>query len=71
VYLRFPLLDGAGNPPWLLRLAVEAVVSLLRAGVPALVFCSAGMSRTPAIAEGAVARLRGLTFDEGLALVAR
>ncbi len=71
VYLRFPLLDGAGNPPWLLRLAVEAVVSLLRAGTPTLVFCSAGMSRTPAVAGAAVARLRGLRLEEGLALTAR
>jgi hypothetical protein len=25
VYCRFPLLDGAGNPPWRLRAAVETV----------------------------------------------
>ena len=30
IYCRFPLIDGTGNPAWLLRLAVETVASLLR-----------------------------------------
>jgi protein-tyrosine phosphatase len=67
VYLRFPLVDGAGNPPWLLRLAVETVVALLQSGVPTLVFCGAGMSRTPCVAGAALAVVRGCTLSEGLA----
>ena len=49
VYCRFPLLDGAGNPRWLLRMAVDTVAGLLRSDTPALVYCSAGMSRSPAV----------------------
>ena len=68
VYCRFPLLDGGGNPPWLLRAAVETVASLLRAGVPTLVYCGACMSRTPTVAGAAIASVRGCPPVEGLAL---
>ena len=54
-YLRFPLVDGGGNAEWLLRGAVEAVAGLMRAGVPTLVACSAGMSRSLAVAAAGVA----------------
>lgn len=36
MYLRFPLVDGEGNPAWLLRAAVDALTGLLTAGVPTL-----------------------------------
>ncbi len=49
VYLRFPLVDGGGNPDWLLRMAVVAVMDLVEAKVPTLVACSGGMSRSPAV----------------------
>jgi hypothetical protein len=68
VYCRFPLVDGSGNPPWLLRAAVETVAGLLRAGVPTLVYCGACMSRTPAIAGAAIALVQGYTLVEGLAI---
>lgn len=71
VYLRFPLVDSEGNPPWLLRMAVEAVVELLNARVPTLVACSAGASRSPAVAGMALARWKGIPPAEGLALVGR
>lgn len=70
VYCRFPLLDGPGNPPWMLRAAVEAVAGLLRSRTPTLVACGAGMSRTPVITAAAVARLRGCSLVEGLAVAA-
>ncbi|AWM37730.1 protein phosphatase [Gemmata obscuriglobus] len=54
VYCRFPLVDGAGNPSWLLRTAVETVAGLLRAHIPTLVFCGAGMSRSPAVSAVAL-----------------
>ncbi|MBX9623016.1 MAG: hypothetical protein K2X82_04300 [Gemmataceae bacterium] len=54
VYLRFPLVDGAGNPPWLLSAAVWAVSNLLWHGVPTLVACDGGMSRSLAIATRAI-----------------
>jgi protein-tyrosine phosphatase len=59
LYCRFPLVDGTDNPPWLLRAAVECLTSLLRDGVPTLVYCSVGLSRTPAVAAAALARLHG------------
>ncbi|MHC5540006.1 protein-tyrosine phosphatase family protein, partial [Singulisphaera rosea] len=47
-YFRVPLIDGEGNPPWRLRMAISIVADLLRSNVPTLVYCGAGMSRTPA-----------------------
>ncbi len=66
-YCRLPLIDGPGNPRWLLRLAVAIVEDLLRAGTPALVACSAGMSRSPCIVGAALARVQGRPLPEGLA----
>src|SRR5882724_3262130 len=71
VYCRFPLLDGSDNPPWLLRAAVDTTATLLRANVPTLVFCSGGMSRTPAVAACALACVTGRSAEECLAEVAR
>ena len=50
VYLRFPLVDGGGNPPWLICAAVHAVEGLVRLRVPTLVACDGGMSRSVVIA---------------------
>jgi len=68
VYCRFPLIDGEGNPRWLLRAAVETVAALLREDVPTLVYCGASMSRTPSVAGAAIALVRGCPLAEGLAL---
>jgi hypothetical protein len=54
VYLRFPMVDGGNNPPWLIRAAVHAVEGLVRLGVPTLVACDGGMSRSPAVAAVAI-----------------
>lgn len=54
VYLRFPLADGADNPPWQLTAAVHAVAGLVRLGVPTLIVSDGGTSRSPAIAAAAV-----------------
>jgi len=70
-YLRIPLVDGTGNPPWLILTAVEAVASLLRSGVPTLVFCGAGLSRSPSIVAAALAIVRGCCPDESLADICR
>ena len=66
VYLRFPLVDGEGNPAWLLRLAVDAVAELLTAGAPTLVACSAGASRSPVIAAMAIAKWQGIRPEDAL-----
>lgn len=60
-YCRFPLVDGPGNGKALIRSAIEATVSLVRGGVPTLVFCSAGMSRSPAVAAAVMAIVSGRT----------
>jgi hypothetical protein len=70
VYLRFPLVDAPGNPPWLLRATVEAVAGLTRADVPTLIYCAAGLSRTPCIAGAALALARGCSPADGLTIVA-
>ncbi len=54
VYLRFPLIDGAGNLPWLVCAAVQGVEGLMRLQVPTLVACDGGMSRSIAIAAAAM-----------------
>ncbi len=69
ILLRIPLIDGAANPRWLLELAAESVVRLLQHHVETLVACSGGMSRSPVLVAGAIARLRGWSFEQALALV--
>jgi protein-tyrosine phosphatase len=70
-YCRFPLIDGPGNPVWLLRAALETVACLLRSNTPTIVVCSAGMSRSPGIAAAAIAMAQGIAPDVALALVLR
>ena len=66
VYCRFPLLDGEGNDPAVLRTAIETTSTLIGQQVPTLVFCGAGMSRSPAIAAAAWAVAERLHLDECL-----
>lgn len=61
IYCRIPLIDGDGNPAERLRLAVRTVLQLLRDNIPTLVACNHGMSRSPAVASFALARLRYIT----------
>jgi hypothetical protein len=60
VYLRLPLLDGTGNPPWLLRVVLSTVEALILSRVPTLIACGAGMSRSPAVAAVVAARFVGI-----------
>jgi hypothetical protein len=71
VYCRFPVVDGPGNPAELLRLAVGTVAALVRARTPTLVYCSAGMSRSPAVVAAALAAARGGTPGEWLGRLAQ
>lgn len=54
VYARFPLVDGPGNPAWVVRAAINTVAALLQQGTATLVCCSAGMSRSPAVSAAAL-----------------
>jgi protein-tyrosine phosphatase len=69
VYFRFPLMDGAGNPAWLLQAAVAMVEQMLKTNTPTLIVCSAGISRSPMIAACGLARWRGCSLEEALAVV--
>lgn len=68
-YCRLPIVDGVGNDLLKLRLAVDTLEALLRANVPTLVFCSAGMSRSPAVAAPAVVRIYGQPLIDCLAQI--
>jgi protein-tyrosine phosphatase len=69
VRCRYPLSDGGDNPTWLLRLAAESVATMLRAEVPVLVCCSAGMSRSICVSAAGLALAEGRPFREALSLV--
>jgi hypothetical protein len=71
VYCRFPLIDGAGNPPWMLQIAIRTASELLQRNTPTLIFCSAGMSRSVAIAAAALSSVHGTTLEMELERVVR
>ena len=70
LYQRFPLLDGSGNLPEFLMLAVGTVEALVRLRVPTLVCCGMGLSRSPAVAAVALAIVRDEPPDEVLRMLA-
>jgi hypothetical protein len=71
VRCRFPIAEGGDNPSWLLRLAAESVATLIRAGVPTLVCCASGLSRSVCIAAGGLALVDGIPLEDALVRVAR
>lgn len=66
IYCRIPLVDSGGNSDSTVKFAVQTVVDLLAAGKQTLVACSAGMSRSPAIAAAALAVTREADPDDVL-----
>lgn len=70
IYCRFPLLDGEGNSPSLLRTAVQTIASLIQSRTPTLVACSGGMSRSPALTAAALAHANRESADEWLRKIA-
>jgi len=69
VRFRFPLSDGGDNPSWLLKMACESVCSLLRAGIPTLVCCASGLSRSICVAAAGIALSDRQSFDQAFSLV--
>lgn len=69
IYCRFPIVDGVGNDPAVLRLAIDTVIALMQNGTPTFLFCSAGMSRSPAILAAAIARQTKRSLSDCLAEV--
>jgi protein-tyrosine phosphatase len=47
-------------------LAIETVASLLRAEIPTLVFCRAGMSRSPSVVAAALSLVEGGSPEDRL-----
>lgn len=66
VYCRFPLIDGSGNQPTILRAAVETTATFIKSGTPTLVACGAGMSRSPAVVAAAMSALEAGTLPKAL-----
>ena len=66
IWARIPLLDGSGNPPHRIQLAVSTLAQLLTQHVPTLVCCSQGLSRTPVIVALALAQLERVSPQKAL-----
>ncbi|WP_380674319.1 protein-tyrosine phosphatase family protein [Salinigranum sp. GCM10025319] len=64
-----PLVDGPQNDPERFAAAVDTLRSLLDDGECVLVHCSAGASRSVAVAAAALALVRGVAVDEALSTV--
>ena len=70
VYCRFPILDGEQSFPTALHMAIETLVLFLQGEAPTLVCCSAGMSRSPAVAAAALSIVQGGSPDDRLREIA-
>jgi len=70
VFCRIPLIDGTGNDPVLLNLAIDTVAALQRSRISTLVCCGGGMSRSPAIAAAALSAVEHKPLEECLRIVA-
>ena len=70
ILCRFPLLDGIGNRPGILAMAVETTAALVRSRTPTLICCGAGMSRSPAVAAAALTLAYGGAPEQWLKTIA-
>lgn len=66
IYLRFPLHDDDSNSPVLLRTLRDTLETVVGNLIPTLIACSAGMSRSPAIAAVIVSQFMGVSPEEAL-----
>lgn len=69
-YCRIPLNDGPGNNPAILRLAVSTTAEFVKAKIPALVACGAGMSRSLAVTAAALSVVNRQHPDDALRQIA-
>lgn len=69
VYCRFPVVDGEQGCQPILRTAIETVASLVKKEIPTLVFCRAGMSRSPSVVAAALSLVQGGSPNDWLARV--
>jgi hypothetical protein len=66
VYCHFPITDGVQDVQSILDVAIQTLVSLLKNQVPTLVYCGAGMGRSPAVAAAALSIVQGGTPGDKL-----
>jgi predicted protein tyrosine phosphatase len=66
IYCRFPIVDSNGNTDCLLTAAIRCILLLVESHHRTLIACSAGMSRSPAIASVAIALLSDHSPEECL-----
>lgn len=66
IYCRFPVVDSGGNTDATLIAAIQCLVSLIRLKHRTLIACSAGMSRSPAVAAVALALITSRSPEECL-----
>ena len=66
---RFPVSDGGDNPDWLLKLAADSVAAFLKAGLPVIVCCSAGLSRSVCMSAAGLSLAERRPFNEALRIV--
>ncbi len=66
IYCRFPLLDGEGNSPVLMKSAIDLIVSFVQAQTSTLVAYSGGMSRSPLIVSAVLTTVDGIELDEAI-----
>jgi predicted protein tyrosine phosphatase len=71
IYCRFPLVDGDGNSNAIIEAALRCLLALIENNVRTVVSCSAGMSRSPAVAAAAIAIVTGCSPDETLVMITR
>jgi protein-tyrosine phosphatase len=69
IYCRFPLTDGEGNSPAILAMAIRCLSMLVKHELRTLVACSAGMSRSPAIAAAALAIHTRTPLEDNLSAI--
>lgn len=71
IYVRVPLVDGDENCSDSIRFVLSVVDNCLRHGMPTLVCCSAGLSRSPCICAYAASVFGGLAPQECLDRLAK
>lgn len=66
IVCRFPLLDGAGNSPTILRAAIQTAITLVTGSTATLIGCSAGQSRSPCLAATVFSHMERIPPDDAL-----
>jgi protein-tyrosine phosphatase len=69
ILFRIPLDDGNGNDSDVLSLAIRSVGQLNSKGLPTLVCCGAGMSRSPTVAAAALSLVEHRGLEDSLKTV--